>query len=466
MNNSVETQTHQSPRRQLNWFDSTSVIVGTIIGAGIYQSASGVASSVTTPWALMGLWLLGGLFSLCGAMCYAELASALPRSGGDYVYLNRAYGRWAGFVFAWLQMIVIRPGDIAIIAFAFSTYFQAFFHSSSTETNGWTSFYAALAVIVLTFINILGVRQGKLAQNLLTSLKVLGLLGIVAIAFLAPEPKQELIIANIATSTDAANSIPISVALIFVLFTYGGWNEMAYIAAEVKNPERNLVRSLVSGTVIVTLLYLLINGAFLRVLGLSHMSHSPAIATETVEAVFPEYGGRLVSLLICISTLGTVNGMIFAGSRISYALGTDHRVFRLLGRWEPRTETPVCALLVQGVITVALVVLLGSFKSAVLYTSAAVYTFYLATGFAVVILRKTAPELERPYRVTYYPIPLIVFSTMCLFLIYSAVCYRPAMTGIVFLLGLVGLIIYWLEKLALSAPSESSKEVADSQIIN
>ncbi len=445
MHISVETQT---PRRQLNWFDSTSVIVGTIIGAGIYTSAASVASSVTSSWSLMGLWLAGGLFSLCGAMCYAELASALPRSGGDYVYLNRAYGNWAGFVFGWLQMIVIRPGDIAIIAFAFATYFQTFFHSSGNETKGWTSFYAAVAVIVLTFVNILGVRQGKRAQNLLTSLKVLGLLGIVAIAFLAPNPKPELITTTIATSSDTTNSIPINVALIFVLFTFGGWNEMAYIAAEVKNPERNLVRSLLSGTVIVTLLYLLINGAFLRVLGLSHMSHSPAIATETVEAVFPEYGGRLVSLLICISTLGTVNGMIFAGSRISYALGTDHRVFRLLGQWEPRTETPVWALVVQGIITVALVILLGSFSTAVLYTSAAVYTFYLATGFAVVVLRKTAPEHERPYRVTFYPIPLIVFSGMCLFLIYSAICYRPAMTGIVFLIGLVGLVIYWLEKRA------------------
>ncbi len=449
MSTSANSQSLSTPKRQLNWFDSTSIIVGTIIGSGIYQMASGVASSVTSAWALLGLWLLGGLFSLCGAVCYAELASALPRSGGDYVYLNRAYGNWAGFVFGWLQMLVIRPGDIAIISFAFATYFQAFFESHGNATNGWTASYAAMAVTVLTLVNILGVRQGKSVQNLLTSLKVIGLLGIIAIAFFAPSPKLDLATTRATATSTTMDSLPIGVALIFVLFTFGGWNEMAYIAAEVKHPERNMVRSLVSGTLIVTLLYLMINAAFLRVLGLERMGHSPAIATETVEVIFPEYGGRLVSLLICISTLGTANGMIFTGSRISYALGTDHRVFRLLGRWESQTETPVIALVVQGMITIALILMLGSFISAVLYTSAAVYTFYLATGIAVAVLRKTAPNLERPYRVTFYPIPLCIFSGMCLFLVYSAILYQPRMAGIVGILGLFGLAIYWLEKKAL-----------------
>lgn len=428
-------------KRQLTWFDSTSIIVGTIIGAGIYQSASGVASSVETPWALFALWLFGGCFSLCGAMCYAELASALPRSGGDLVYLNRAYGNWAGFLFGWLQMVVIRPGDIAIIAFAFATYFQTLLHHNNANPNGWTSGIAASAIVVLTLINILGVRQGKWIQNLLTSLKVLGLLGIVIVAFMAPASAPVIESANV-----VPESIPISVALIFVLFTFGGWNEMAYIAAEVKHPEKNLFRSLISGTVIVTFLYLMINGAFLHVLGLQGMSQSSAIATDTVKVIFPNIGSSLVSMLICISTLGTVNGMILTGSRINFALGTEHPTFRLLGRWEGRTGTPVNALLVQGLITVTLILLLGSFTSAILYTSAAVYTFYLATGIAVVVLRKNAPDLVRPYRVTGYPIPLVFFAGICLFLIYSAIRYRPIMAAAVCVLALVGSIIYMVEK--------------------
>ncbi len=386
--------------------------------------------------------MLGGLFSLCGAMCYAELASAFPRTGGDLVYLKEAYGSWAGFLFGWLQMVVIRPGDIAIIAFAFATYFQAWMHSGSKVTEDLSSIYAAGAVIVLTIINILGVRQSKWTQNLLTSLKVVGLLGIVAVAFFAPAP--ESVIGTIAK--DAANSLPISVALILVLFTFGGWNEMAYLAAEVKHPERNLVRSLVFGTVVVTLLYLLINAAFLRVLGLTGMSQSPAIATETVEALLPNMGGKLASLLICISTLGTVNGMILTGSRINYALGIEHSSFRGLGHWDSRTGTPTMALALQGAVTLILIFMLGSFISAVLYTSAAVYIFYLATSLAVPVLRQKRPELSRPYRVTLYPLPLVIFGCICLYLIYSAILYNPWMAGFVGILTAIGLAIHRWEQ--------------------
>jgi basic amino acid/polyamine antiporter, APA family len=404
--------------------------------------ASPVASSVSTTWGLFGIWILGGLFSLCGALCYAELASAFPRTGGDFVYLNEAYGGWAGFLFGWLQMFVIRPGDIAIIAFGFATYFQAWLQRGSSHTTDLTWLYASFAVIILTFINILGVRQSKWVQNLLTGLKVVGLLTIVALAFCLPPPGS----LTESMVDDTSQSLPIGLALIFVLFTYGGWNEMAYLAAEVKHPERNLIRAFISGTVIVTLIYLLVNAAFLRVLGLNGMSHSPAIATQTAEAILPTIGGNFVALLICISTLGTLNGMILTGSRINYALGAEHPIFGRLGRWDPSTGTPTIALTVQGVITLILILLLGSLISALLYTSAAVYTFYLATCLAIPILRRRYPDLARPYRVSLYPLPLLVFSSMCLYLIYSAVAYKPMMPCFVGILGLAGLGIYRWEQ--------------------
>jgi amino acid transporter len=442
LNHLESTPSNNTPRRQLTWFDSTSIIVGTIIGTGIYQTASPVASSVSTTWGLFGIWMVGGLFSLCGALCYAELASAFPRTGGDFVYLNEAYGSWAGFLFGWLQMFVIRPGDIAIIAFGFATYFQAWMQRGNGSVPDLSSIYAAAAVVALTIINILGVRQSKWVQNLLTVLKVTGLLLIVALAFYLPAPD------NIAKSTvtDVSQSFPIGLALIFVLFTYGGWNEMAYLAAEVKQPERNLVRAFVSGTVAVTLIYLLVNGAFLRVLGLQGMGHSPAIATQTAEVLLPKMGGSFVTLLICISTLGTLNGMILTGSRISYALGAKHPVFGGIGRWNSSTGTPVMALAAQGVITLVLILLLGSLVSAMLYTSAAVYTFYLATSLAVPVLRRKRPDVVRPYRISFYPLPLIVFSCMCLYLIYSAIVYKPWMPCFVGLLAFVGLAIFRWEQ--------------------
>lgn len=420
------TETHQ-PKRELGWLDSTSIIVGIIIGAGIYQTAPGVAGAVETPWTLFGLWCLGGLFSLSGALCYAELATAFPREGGDYVYLNRAYGPCAGFLFGWLQLLVVRPGDIAVMAFAFATYFKVWLGPDGAIPSPCI---AAMAVAILTGVNILGVRLGKWAQNILTFLKVAGLGGIIVLGLMAPSPSP------LPFTEDGG--LPWSVALILVMFTYGGWNEMAYVSAEVRNPEKNIVRALVSGTCVVTVLYLLINGAFLSALGLEGMSQSQAVATDTVATRFPESAARWVSVLICISALGAVNGLIFTGARISYAMGTEHRLFRSLGIWSSRTGTPMWALGVQGCISVGLILILGTFLSAVLYTAAAVYAFYTATGFALIRLRYREPELVRPFRLPLYPWPLVLFLGICLFLTWSAITYKPwmaAATGGVLFLG-------------------------------
>ncbi|MGD0516307.1 MAG: amino acid permease [Thermoguttaceae bacterium] len=427
----------ESPKKQLSLFDSTCLITGIIIGAGIYEVVPDVAKGARYWWAFLGIWAVGGLISLCGALGYAELASAYPKEGGDYVYLTRAYGRWAGFLFGWLQLAVVRPGDIAAMAFIFARYarkiYDPFPHAMAQY---WSHLiYAAAAVAVLTGINIVGVPQGKWTQNLLTTAKALGLLAIVAVAIAGPGSPPSFTIAD---------SKPLSLALILVLFTFGGWNEMAYVAAEVKNPARNIVRALVLGTAAVTLLYLLVNGAFLYTLGLSGVANSNAVAADTVSAMFPKYGAGLISALICISAMGATNGLIFTGARISYAVGVEHRVFRPLGRWNARTGTPVRALLLQGVIAVGLIVLLGSFVNAILYTAAAVYSFYLATNLAVIVLRFKEPDAQRPYRVTGYPMPTILFCVVCAFLIQSAASYKPGVAAGALVILLLGLPLYWL----------------------
>ncbi|MCJ7778775.1 MAG: amino acid permease, partial [Sedimentisphaerales bacterium] len=299
--------------------------------------------------------------------------------------------------------------------------------------------YAGAATIILTVINIAGVRGGKWTQNILTTVKVLGLLAIVGVAVVAPQSSP---------TTEIFKPLPISLALIFVLFTFGGWNEMAYVAAEVKNPRRNIVRSLVLGSTAVTVLYLLVNGAFLYVLGYRGLATSKAVAADCVSTVFPEIGGQLVSSLVCISALGAVNGLIFTGARISYALGAEHRAFGILGRWHGRTGTPIWALSVQGAIAVALIVIFGSFVDTILYTATAVYAFYLATSLSVIVLRYKEPKAERPYRVTGYPITTLVFCAVCAFLIYSSVSYawnekRGSLIMLLVILS-VGVLLYWL----------------------
>jgi basic amino acid/polyamine antiporter, APA family len=437
------------PVQQLSLFDSTSLIVGIIIGVGIYQMAPEIARGAGGGWAVAGLWALGGLISLGGALCYAELASAYPQAGGDYVYLGRAYGSWAGFLFGWAQLAIVRPGDIAVIAFAFATYARAIYDPlTGTAFPYAQEVYAVTATIVLTCVNVLGVRQGRWTQNLLTTAKVAGLLLLTATALLARPG---------AAPAEKAGPLPFSLALIFVLFTYGGWNEVAYVAAEVRDPRRSIWRALVAGIGAVTLLYLLVNGAFLRALGYEGLAASKAAAADAMKAVWPGAGGVFISALICTSALGALNGLIFTGARISYAVGSDHRLFHWLGRWHPRLGTPAAALVLQGAIAVALLVVLGSFVNAVLYTAATVYSFYLASALAVIVLRFKAPAVERPCRVWGYPLVPLAFGGVCAFLIYSAIVHKPSIavvSGAVLALGLP--LWYWSRQLGTPGPKSET----------
>jgi basic amino acid/polyamine antiporter, APA family len=424
-----------APRRELTLLDSTCLIVGIIIGAGIYRVAPDVARTTSSAWALGGLWLVGGILSLAGALSYAELATAYPQQGGDYVYLTRAYGPWAGFLFGWIQTVIVRPGDIAVMAFAFATYARSLYDPFGTGDSAFAlQMYAAGAVLVLTALNIVGVSQGKWTQNVLTMAKVLGLVLIVAVALLAP--------ASTVHSLAQAPVLPLSLGLILVLFTFGGWNEMVYVAAEVKEPNRNIVRALLLGTAAVTALYLLVNGAFIHALGYGGLVHSGAAASDAVTGPFGHAAPALVAGLVCISALGAVNGLIFAGARISYAVGRDHRLFRFLGEWHEGRGTPVRALLAQGAISLLLVLALGGFIESLIYTAAPVYLFYTATTFAVLVLRRKEPDVRRPFRVWGYPITPLVFCAVCMYLAYSAVKYKPAIALVALGLLLAGLPVF------------------------
>jgi len=404
------------PKKELSLFDSTCIIVGIIIGAGIYETAPTVATSMTGWIGVLGIWLVGGLLALAGAMCYAELATAYPRQGGDYVYLTRAYGPWAGYLFGWSQLAIVRPGDIALMAFVFARYAKQLYAPFENAS----PFYAAGAVVALTAVNVLGVKQSKWTQNVLTVAKALGLLAIVAVGLSAPGRSL-----SPAQPTAFSMGGP-RLALILVLFTYGGWNEMAYVAAEVKRPKHNIVRALVIGTIAVTALYLLVNGAFLHALGYEKMAASQAVAVDTLATVLPDVASRAISILICISALGAANGLIFTGARISYAMGAEHTAFRGLGRWHPRFGTPVWALVVQGSLSLAIALVAGSFIDTILYSAPVVWIFFLATGLSVFVLRRKEPDRPRSYKLVGYPVTAAIFCACCMFMIYSSVSYALA----------------------------------------
>jgi amino acid transporter len=425
------------PKKELSLFDSMCIIVGIIIGVGIYETAPTVAASMGSGAKTLAIWLIGGVLALTGALCYAELASAYPREGGDYVYQNRAYGGWAGYLFGWSQLAIIRPGDIALMAFVFARYAQTLYNPFEHAGR----IYAAVAVVVFTIINVLGVKEGKWTQNILTVIKALGLLTIFATGIFAAG--QPLTPAEPVALTTGG----LKLALILVLFTYGGWNEMAYVAAEVKRPQENIVRALVIGTTVVTVLYVLVNSSFLHALGYAKMVSSQAVASETLGTAFPEMASRGIGVLICISALGAVNGLIFTGARISYALGVEHSSFRGIGRWSGRLGTPVWALIVQCFLSLTIVFLAGSFIDTILYTAPVVWLFFLATGISVFVLRHKEPQTPRPYRVTGYPMPVVLFCVCCIFMLYSSVTYalanKPVGLLTVTCVLLAGVLVYW-----------------------
>ena len=440
-----------APKKELSLFDSMCIIVGIIIGAGIYETAPTVAACMGGWAGTLGIWLVGGILALTGALCYAELATAYPREGGDYVYQSRAYGSWAGYLFGWSQLVIVRPGDIALMAFVFARYAQTLY----APFDGVRLTYAVAAVVALTAINVLGVREGKWTQNVLTVIKALGLLAIFAAGLLAPgQPPTPV-------ESGSVTMGGFQLALILVLFTYGGWNEMAYVAAEVKRPERNIVRGLVIGTAAVAALYMLVNSSFLHALGHPKMSASQAVAVETLTTVVPDMASRAISVLICISALGAVNGLIFTGARISYALGADHVSFRRLGRWDGRRGTPVWALVVQGCLSLAIVLVAGSFIDTILYTAPVVWVFFLATGLSVFVLRHKEPQTLRPYKVSGYPLTAMIFCACCVFMFYSSVSYALAHkpTGLLVLscVLLAGLLVYWVTDIRVVASAENSK---------
>ena len=427
---SIAAETASGPRRQLSLLDSTCIIVGIIIGSGIYELTPLIASNVSSPGMLLGVWLSGGVVAFAGALCYAELATAYPRSGGDYVFLSRAYGSRFAFLFAWAEFWIVRPGNIGMISYVFGRYAQQIWPLESvvSEEVAITGF-ACTAIVLLSAMNLWGIRAGTRTQNTLTVLKVLGLLGICVLGLSSVGLRPD---ENVASTTASASQANFPMALLFVLFCFGGWNEMSYVAAEVRNPEANIVRALLLGTCSTLLVYLVVNLAFLKSMGLPGMTASAALATDVVRPRLGEYAARAISLLICLTCLGPINGMLFTGSRIYYAVGTEHAWFSWLGRWQHRFGGPVRALLLQSFGTLALVITAsaispgGGFETLFLFSAPVYWGFAIFVALALFILRIRNPNSAHVHRVWLFPIPPLIFLGSACYLAYSGLTYAIA----------------------------------------
>lgn len=435
-----------APKPTLSVADTVALIVGIVIGAGIFRTPSLVAANVGSEAAFLLTWLAGGAMALIGALCYAELATAYPHAGGDYHYLTRAFGRDIAFLFAWARMMVIQTGSIATVAFVFGDYVAKLAPMGEHAP----SVYAALSIIVTTALNVAGVQQGKWAQNVLTAAKVLGLLCVIVAGIVFVTSHQQP--ARHQSSVTSHQSPLVGLAIIFVLYAYGGWNEAAYVSAELHDVRRNMTRALLYGIGIITGIYLLANFAYLNGLGLTGMSQSQAVAADLMRRVVGEGGANFVSLLIAVSALGGVNATVFTGARTNYAMGRDFALFGLLGRWNERTNTPTRALLTQGVIALGLV-LFGAFtregfSTMVDYITPVFWFFFLLAGLSLFVLRTKEPDIARPFRVPLYPLVPLLFCMTCVYMLQSSLAYAGIGTLVGVAVLMVGMpLLLWARRL-------------------
>ncbi len=432
--NQAETATTPiyGPKPFLGTFDAVALIVGLVVGAGIFSFPSLVAANTGSGTAFILVWLIGGLISLVGALCYAELATTFPSAGGDYHFLKRAFGHRLSFLFAWARMSVIQTGSVAILAFIFGDYASQLYSLGAFSP----MIYAALVIAALTLINILGIQFGSGVQKLLTTLEIAGVVTIIiAGIFFAP--------ANTVTASETAapGSATYGLALVFVLLTFGGWNEAAYLSAEMRRGRTQIARALIIGISIITALYVLINLAYLNVLGMTGVAASSAVAGDVMRLTLGDGAAWVIGLMIAIAALTSANATIFTGARTNYALGRDFRTFRVLGQWNERAASPVNAFLIQGIIALALVGLSiftrEGVKSIIDYTAPVFWFFFLMVGISLFVLRRKEPEAERPFRVPLYPIVPLIFCGTSLYLLYSSLMH----TGSGALVGIAVLVL-------------------------
>jgi len=427
---SNEGESRAAHPRHLSAMDAIAILLGIVIGSGIFALPAMVAANSPGPWTMLGLWLAGGVIGLLGAFCYAELASAYPDAGGDYHFLRRAYGPEVGFLFVWGRMTVIQTGALAAAAFIAGIYFTELLPLGEHSA----AIYAAAIVAALTVVNLIGLHVAKWTQNLLVAAITIGLLAVIIAGFwlgISDPPAPPA-----AAAADAAPGSGfgmVGLALIFVLFTYGGWNEAAYLSADIINPARSIKRVLIIGIGVVTVIYLLVNLAMLAGLGQSGMAGSSAVAADLLHRAWGEPGRIFISVLVVVAVLSTVNATIITGGRSNYALGRDYpRVFGFLGKWRTGSNVPASALIVQGVITIGLIALAplvfseGGLEAMVAYTAPVFWFFFFLAGMSVLVLRWWDPRRDRPFRVPLYPLAPFLFCGSCLYMLYSAIAYAGA----------------------------------------
>lgn len=392
--------------RSLGLLSAIAVLIGSTIGSGIFRTPAGIANKVPDPLLMLSVWVLGGLLALCGALTYAELAGMHPRSGGVYVYLRESFGKLPAFLFGWTELLVIRASALGAISTVFAEYLlRSLGHDPRVAPfDAYVHYVAAAAIVITAVFNYTGVKWTSILLNMTTAAKYGALALLVLLAFLLGNGAM----ANFTAADGPVEKGLYGLALVSVLWAYDGWADVSFVGGEVKEPEKNLPRALVLGTAAVVAIYLLANVAYLYLMPLARIRHSPLVAADAIQAISGNLGVGVVSVVVMISTFGTLMGSMMTGPRIIYAMAEDGLFFKGIAQVHPRFQTPARSIALIATLAAAFVMIRG-FEDLSDTFVLAIWPFYAGAAVGVMVLRRKRPDAPRPVRVALYPLPPILF---------------------------------------------------------
>jgi amino acid transporter len=433
-------QNGQKLRRVLTHWDATALIVGIMIGSGIFATPPSVTRSLDQFGPMISVWILGGLLALCGALTYAEMSVMFPRTGGVFVFIRETYGPAPAFVYGWSALLITYPASIAAIAVVFAAYLSRMIPWAGSAQ----PIVAAVLVLSLSGLNILGVVLGARVQRVFTATKVAALGTLIVFAVTSAVGRLEHLAPVFAMPSGGWSASGWAIALAAVMWTYEGWAEAPTLSGEVKNVRTDVPRALIFGTLLVMAIYLLANTAYVYVLSIPGIAGSDTVAVDMASQTFGAFGAIFVALLVVISTAGSVNGSIIGASRVFFAMAQDRLFFKSVGHVQPHFKTPANSLAIIGVVS-ACYCLLGTFERIMQYFVFYAMIWFIMVTLAVIILRFRRPDVERPFRVPLYPVPPILFLLIALGLAYQLFVDNTAdtVTGLIILAASVPAYFLW-----------------------
>jgi APA family basic amino acid/polyamine antiporter len=464
--------------RGLTLTDTTALVVGTIIGTGVFLKTAIMAQDTGTPTMVMAAWVAAGLLSLAGALTYAELGAMLPRAGGEYVYLREAYGETSAFMFGWSRFAVAGSGSIAILGIGTATFLSPIFPMTTVwaesqftllgQTINWRfgtlQIVAVAAILILSAINCATVAFGGKVQSVLTVLKIAGLVIVVGGVFFSSGTSDWSHLATPQGTAEWSGMAAFGTAMLAALWAYDGWNNMPMAAGEVQNPGRNIPRALTMGMIFIIIIYFIANLSYFYALPFGEVATSSStkyqdslpVATKAAQTFLGDAGGRLVSIAFVLSTVGALNGSILSNARVPFAMARDKIFFAKFGQVSNRTHVPVWSIIIQGV-WASLLALSGTYDQLTDYVVFASWIFYGLVTSSVFILRRKMPDADRPYKTLGYPVIPIVFVLVAGWLVINTLVERPVESVAGLVLIALGMPVYLYYRAKQRAATEVSQ---------